>query len=351
MMKKSYDEYMDAVVLFKPKEAKFTKYNIPDIRPNEVLVKVKAVGVCGSDHSVYEGTFPAPNLPLIQGHEFSGEVTDTGVEVPKSINIDDKVTADINMSCGICYFCRMGQKLLCPDLKQIGLHANGAYAEYVKIPWRQIYKLPETMKWEHGAYVEPLACLLSGQRKIDIQPGSSVLIFGAGPMGLGHTIISKMKGAVKVIVAEINPRRLKKAEDLGADITIDSNKYNLHKEVKKQTNGIGVDYIIEAAGSSDAYKYSFDLVRRGGTILVFGAAPANESITIKPWDLLAKEIKIVSSYAGTYHHWLEAINLISDSRFNPDFIINDKIKLKELISCYESWDLDTTRLKSMVIQL
>lgn len=341
-------ESMLAAVLYKPEDIHIEKRNIKKPGSRDVLIKVKACGICGTDSHIYYGRFPVPNLPYIQGHEFSGEVVDIGGEV-QTAKIGDRVTADINISCGKCYFCHMGQKLFCPSIKQIGVHIDGAFAEYITVPEDQIHHLPDNLSWKYGAYVEPLACVLRGQERLNIQPGSTVAIIGAGPMGLAHTIISNLKGAAKVIVSEVDLSRLEKARKVGADVVINVNSADPIDIVKKETEGRGADYVIEAVGSIPTYTQAFQMVRRGGNLLVFGAAPATAEMPIKPFEIYSKELTIVSSYAGTYQTWTQAINLLSSGKFDPSEIITDSIELRNVVEGIKSISSDRKKLKIMVM--
>jgi L-iditol 2-dehydrogenase len=341
-------ESMLAAVLYKPEDIRIEKRNIKKPGSRDVLIKVKACGICGTDSHIYYGRFPVPNLPYIPGHEFSGEVVDIGGEV-QTVKIGDRVTADINISCGKCYFCHMGQKLFCPSIKQIGVHIDGAFAEYITVPEDQIHHLPDNLSWKYGAYVEPLACALRGQERLNIQPGSTVAIIGAGPMGLAHTIISNLKGAAKVIISEVDLSRLEKARKVGADVVINVNSADPIDIVKKETEGRGADYVIEAVGSIPTYTQAFQMVRRGGNLLVFGAAPATAEMPIKPFEIYSKELTIVSSYAGTYQTWTQAINLLSSGKFDPSEIITDSIELSNVVEGIKSISSERKKLKIMVI--
>jgi len=320
---------MIAAVLQNREEVRIEHIPIPKVGENDVLIKVKCCAICGTDPHIYKGRFPSP-LPLVLGHEFSGEVAETGSAVT-SVNVGDKVTADINISCGTCYYCRMGQKLFCKDIVQLGVHIHGAFAEYVKVPASNVYKLPDEMTWEEGAYVEPLACAINGQERANIRLGSTVAIIGAGPMGLAHAILARLNGASKVIITEMNQTRLQKARDLGVDHVIDASKMDSTKAIYELTNGVGADVVFEAVGSVPTYKQAFEVVRKGGTLVAYGAAPANATIDIKPFDIYSKELTIVGSYAGTYERWIKAINMISSKRFVPGDIISKVIPLEQVV--------------------
>jgi len=322
-------EMMKAAVLHKPEDLRIESVPVPEINDHEVLIQVKACGICGTDPHIFKGHFPAPT-PLILGHEFVGRVVKVGRNVT-SVKVGDKATADINISCGRCYFCRMGQKLFCKDIVQIGVHVNGAFAEYVKVPVDNVYKLPEEMTWEEGAYIEPLACAIHGQERANVTMGSTVAIIGAGPMGLVHALLAKLNGASKVIISEINQSRIQKARDLGIDYVIDASQENPIQVVLDLTEGRGADFVFEAVGSIPTYRQAFEMVRRGGVLVAYGAAPANAVMEVKPFEIYSKELTIVGSYAGTYDTWLKAINLISSKQIKPMDIITRSISLEEVV--------------------
>ncbi|WP_180954528.1 zinc-dependent alcohol dehydrogenase family protein [Bacillus sp. V5-8f] len=319
---------MKAAVTHAAKDLRIENVPVPEIKENEVLIQVKACGICGTDPHIYNGHFPAP-MPLIQGHEFAGEVVMVGSAVT-SVAVGDRVTADINISCGNCYYCRTGQKLFCENITQLGVHINGAFAEYVKAPENNIYKLPEGMTWEEGAYIEPLACVIRGQERANVKMGDTVAIIGAGPMGLAHAIMAKLNGASRVILSEMNKTRLQKAKDLGVDFVIDASEKDPVQEVLNLTEGRGADVVFEVVGAMPTYKQAFEMVRRGGTLVAYGAAPADHTLEIKPFEIYSKELTIVGSYAGTYGTWVKAIQLISSKRFNPSDIISKTITLDQL---------------------
>lgn len=320
---------MLAAVTYGAEDTRIEEVDVPAIKADEILIAVKRCGICGTDPHIYRGHFPVP-LPLIQGHEFSGEVVETGESV-KTVRIGDRVTADINISCGKCFFCRMGQKLFCKEIVQIGVHINGAFAEYIKVPESNVYKLPNDMSWEEAAYIEPLACVIRGQDRASITIGSTVAIIGAGPMGLVHAQLAKMNGASKVIISEMNQTRIEKARQLGIDHVIDASQIDPVQAVYDLTEQRGADFVIEAVGAVPTYQQAFQMVRRGGTLVTYGAAPAHAVMEIKPFEIYSKELTIVGSYAGTYDTWIKAINLISSKRFKPADIISNTVPLSRVV--------------------
>lgn len=238
-------EMMHAGVLHKPNDLRVEQVSVPAPGLDEVLLKVEVCGICGTDVHILRGHFPVPNLPFIPGHEFAGRVVQLGQGVD-NLRIGAHVTADINIGCDQCYYCRHQLRMFCPNLSQIGVHRNGAFAEYVKVPARTLYELPEDMPASHGAYVEPLACAVHGQERAGILPGSTVAIIGGGPMGLVHVQLSRLRGATQIICTELNPARRAKASELGADVVLDPGSEDVVERVHELTEGRGADCVIEA---------------------------------------------------------------------------------------------------------
>jgi threonine dehydrogenase-like Zn-dependent dehydrogenase len=225
------------------------------------------------------------------------------------------------------------------------VHDAGALAEFVVAPIQNVYVLPDTISLDAAAYVEPLACAIHGQDRIGIRVGESILIIGGGPMGLAHVALARLQGASKIIVSEPDAHRRGIAKQMGADITVDPLKENLAEILKIATDNIGPDVVIEAVGSIPTYEASVALVRRGGRILAYGAAPQDASMQLRPFDVYAKELTIVGSYAGTYDTWPRAINLIAAGRFNPALIVDTIRPLSEAIEALQSLKTDRSIVK------
>lgn len=320
---------MIAAVLYGAGDLRVEEVPKPHAGPGEVLLRVERCGICGTDLHIMRGDFPAPNLPLIIGHEFAGTIEAVGAGVTH-VGPGVKATADINIACGVCYFCRRGNKLFCPQVRQLGVHDPGGMAEYVVAPAANVYPLPKAMPLEHAAYIEPLACTVHGQDRIGIRTGETIAVIGGGPMGLAHTALAKMRGAAHVLVSEPDAGRRERATRLGADVTIDPSAGEAVERVLELTEGRGADVVIEAVGSVRTYEDAFRMVRRGGRLLAYGAAPQDASISVKPFEIYAKELTVVGSYAGTYETWPAAIELISSGRFDPGLIVDSVRPLSEV---------------------
>ncbi len=343
----SVPDTMRAAVLHGPEDLRIEEVPVPVAGPDDVIIKVDVCGICGTDVHILRGHFPVPNLPLIPGHEFSGLVVQVG-PAAEQLRVGDFVTADINIGCERCYFCRHQLRMFCPHLSQIGVHRDGAFAEYVKAPAAATYRLPDEMSPQHGAYVEPLACAVHGQERADLRPGSTVVIIGAGPMGLVHIQLSRLRGATRIIATELNPTRRAKAADLGADVVIDPTTNDAVAVVRELTEGRGADCVIEAVGSIRTYRDALDMVRVGGTVVAYGAAPSDENLAVRPFDIYSKELTIVGSYAGTYATWPDAIELIRAGRFDPNKIISNIVPLSDVVAGIEAAERDKNVIKTQV---
>lgn len=321
---------MKAAVVTKPYEMKVMEVDVPSIGPNDVLVKVKATGICGTDISIYTGKYSADKLPLIPGHEFSGIVAAVGEKV-SNVAVGDIVTADINMSCGTCFYCRQGQKLMCSEFSQLGIHMNGSFAEYVAAPKEQVHLIPEGMPFEYAAFIEPLSCAIHAFKATDVTIGSSVVIIGAGGLGIMHTQVAKLRGAAPIILVSRNKKRNEIAVKMGAvDFVVDPTKVDAVAEVKRLTNGRGADFVIESVGSAETYEEAFKMVRPGGAIAAFGITAGDTTIPVSTFDLVLKELTVAGSCAGVGKDWLEAIALLQYGRIKPDPVFSLKIPLEEL---------------------
>jgi threonine dehydrogenase-like Zn-dependent dehydrogenase len=266
---------------------------------------------------------------MIPGHEFSGTVAQVGSKA-KGLKEGDRVTADINMSCGICFYCRKGQKLMCRDFRQLGIHMDGSYAEYVKAPYEQVHKLPDSLDFLAGAFIEPVSCVIHSSKAARITHGSSVAILGAG-LGVLHGALARLRGAAPVIVIGRNPRKLAIAREMGADLTISVNEVkDPVAEVKRLTEGRGADYVVEAVGTPQTYEQAFQMVRPGGTVVAFGICAGEDTIRVKPFDLVLGEKNVASSCAGVGPDWPDAIALLAHGHIKPQPLFSMIVPLEEL---------------------
>jgi 2-desacetyl-2-hydroxyethyl bacteriochlorophyllide A dehydrogenase len=319
---------MRAAVQEKIGVLKIKEVPVPTISPKDVLIKIKYSGICGTDISIFSGKYSADFLPMIPGHEFSGVVEKIGNEVT-NIKIGDRVTADINMSCGTCFYCRRGIKLMCHDFHQLGIHYDGSFSEYVKVPANQVHIIPDKLSFLQGAFVEPVSCVIHSANAMNLKLGSNVAIIGGG-LGIIHGLINKYRGASPVILIEPNEHRLQVAKKMGIDILINPNNCDPVDEVKKITDGRGADYVIEAVGKKETYAQAIAMSRPGGTIAAFGIANGEDTIKIKPYDFVLGERTMVGSCAGVGRDWVDAITLIEGGIIKPDPMFSMLVPLEEI---------------------
>ena len=338
---------MKAAVVEKPEVLRIKQVPVPEISDREVLIKVKYTGICGTDWSIFTGKYAADKLPMIPGHEFSGTVARLGRMVT-GLKEGDRVTADINMSCGTCFYCRKGQKLMCPDFRQLGIHMDGTFTEYVKAPYENVHKLPDSLDFLSGAFIEPVSCVIHSSKAARVTHGSSVAILGAG-LGVLHGALAHLRGAAPVIVIGRNPKKLAIAREMGADVTININEVkDPVAEVKKLTEGRGADYVVEAVGTSQTYEQAFQMVRPGGTVVAFGICAGEDTIRIRPFDLVLGEKTVASSCAGVGPDWADAIALLAYGHIKPQSMFSMIVPLEELESALKELRTNPNLIKVFV---
>jgi threonine dehydrogenase-like Zn-dependent dehydrogenase len=320
---------MKAAVFEKVGVIKVKEVPIPEIGDNDVLIKVKLTGICGTDWSIYNGWYSADKLPMIPGHEFSGTIAKLGKNA-KGLKVGARVTADINMGCGTCFYCIRGEKLLCDSFTQLGIHTDGTFAEYVKAPAAQVHILPENLSFEAGAFIEPVSCVIHAAKAMDARLGSSVAIIGCG-LGVLHARMAVLRACAPVIIFGNNRKRLQIAKDMGADYAIHIDDVtDPVAEVMKLTGGRGADYVIEAVGSVKTYEQAFAMLRRGGKLSAFGIAGEHDEMKVRPFEFVLGEKKVTGSCAGVGADWPDAMTLISNGRIDPKPLFSMKVPLEDL---------------------
>jgi threonine dehydrogenase-like Zn-dependent dehydrogenase len=337
---------MKAAVIEKPEQLVIKQMPVPVINDDEVLIKVKYTGICGTDWSIFTGKYSADRLPFIPGHEFSGIVEKIGKNAV-GIKEGDPVTADINMSCGHCFYCRRGQKLMCREFTQLGIHIDGTYAEYVKAPWEQVHVLPENLDMMAGAFIEPVSCVIHSAKAMKVEIGSSIAIIGSG-LGVLHAAVARHRGAAPVIVIGRNDMKLEIAKKMGADFTINIKKEDPIQAVKKLTDGRGADYVVEAVGTPQTYEQAFEMVRPGGTVAAFGITGVDDIVRVKSFDLVLGEKNVAGSCAGVGNDWNDAIALLQYGRIKPEPLFSMIVPLEELQAALEQLRRDKSLFKVFV---
>lgn len=264
----------------------------PEPRPDEVLIKVAASGFCGSDIHILKGGH-VQKYPVIPGHEFSGVIEAVGNDVI-NFKAGDRVAADPNIFCENCDACKSNHQIHCKNLSVLGSLRDGAFAEYVTVPERCVFHIGD-LDFIQASMAEPLGCVINSHNKYEIPIGSTVLIMGAGTIGLMQMLLSKKRGAAKVVMTDIKEAQLEKAKDLGADIVIKSDEKV--EQTLRDLEPEGFDIVIDATGVPKCVEMGIRLVKYAGKMIVFGACPVGSSMTVDPFDIYFRDIQIIGSYA------------------------------------------------------
>ena len=289
----------------------------PQPREGEALVKVAACGVCGTDLHILHGEFPA-TFPLIPGHEFAGTIVQTGPGV-QDLQVGDRVCVDPNIYCRRCRFCREGKIHLCENLDPIGVRRNGGFAELCPVPQAQVYRLPDRLSFEEGAFVEPLSCVVHGIDLAGIQPGQRVLILGGGTIGGLLAQAARAAGAARVVVSEPHPERRKLLLATAADEALDPRAQSLPRDA---------DVIFEAAGLAVTARQALTVAQKGATIIFFGVVAPRERIEISPYDVFANEWTIRGSFINP-NTVQRAIDLMASGRIKVKPFLSHRFGLDQ----------------------
>ena len=302
----------------------------PSPGPDEVMIEVKAAGICGSDIHIFDEDIKLPiRPPVIIGHEFSGVVAEVGSSVTKW-KPGDRVTSETSAHvCGECLPCRTGNYNVCAEKRLIGYWFNGAFAKYCVVPSRLVHKLPDNVSFLAGALCEPLACCVNGViEKTRILPGDVVVIAGPGPIGLLSLQIAKSQGATVVLCGlSQDEKRLKLGEELGADLIINVEEEDPFQTVLKMTNGAGADVFLECSGSPNAVRMGFQLVRRMGQYTQLGLTGRSFSLD---FDLVAyKEIIVRGMLGQRWTSWNRGLKMLSKGLVKTEPLISDVLPLSQ----------------------
>lgn len=303
---------------------------IPELGEKDVLVKVAACGICGTDVHIYHGDKGSAevNPPVVLGHEMAGVVEKIGGKVT-AVQVGDHVTVDPNIYCGRCHYCQIGKKQLCTNLYAIGVNRNGGFAEYCVAPETQCYHLEPDVPLAYGAMVEPLACCIHGIDRLNLRMGDTVCIIGGGAIGLLMLQLAKMGGASKVIVSEPVAMRREIAKTLGADLTIDPANENLAERIEGYLGIPGVDVVIECVGNTIAVRQAFEIAKRGTSVLLFSVPKPGTTHPLDLMDVYKKELTVLGSMINPDTH-ARAAALINSGRIRLEEIITHAYPLSQL---------------------
>lgn len=319
---------MRVAVYYNNNDIRLEERPVPKIGPGEVLVRIHASGICGSDVMEW---YRIKKAPLVLGHEIAGEIVELGPGV-NHYKKGDRVSASHHVPCNTCIYCLTGRHTVCDTIRSTNFDPGG-FAEFVRLPAinvdRGVYPLPDELTYEEATFVEPVACILRAQRIARLQPGQSVLVIGSGMTGLLHINLARSSGAGRIIATDVQPFRLDAARRFGADVAIDA-RTDVPAAVRKYLGGRGADVVFVCTGAPVAIEQALESVDRGGTILFFAPTDPGVKIPIDVTELFFRNgVTLTSSYAGSPADHVAAVELLRAGAVQAKDMITHRFGLAE----------------------
>lgn len=319
---------MRVAVWYNNRDIRIEERPVPKIGPGEMLVRVRASGICGSDVMEW---YRLDRAPLVLGHEIAGEVAVVGEDIPE-YHVGDRITVAHHVPCNTCRYCLSGNHTVCDTLQRTNIDPGG-FAEYVRLPAinvdRGVFLLPDDMSFEDATFVEPLACILRGQKRANLQAGQSVLVIGSGISGMLHILLARTLGAGWIIAIDIENFRLKAAGKFGADVTFKAEEFSSDR-LRDANKGQLADLVIICTGAVPALNQALESVKRGGTVLFFAPTAAGVTFPLSINDVFWRtDVTLTTSYAGSPADYAAALNLIHTRRLPVSDMITHRLGLEE----------------------
>ncbi|WP_461215980.1 zinc-binding dehydrogenase [Lacticaseibacillus sp. GG6-2] len=297
---------------------------------DDVIVKVKVVGICGSDNGMYLGLNPFAELPQIMGHEFVGEVVAIGDDVD-GIAVGDHAVAEPIKYCGKCYACRQGMNGACDSLQVLGVHRDGGMQEYIKLPSKQVHKISKTIPWTTAVLSEPYTIAGNATNLAEVGLGKTVLIQGAGTIGQLTLRVAKAKGA-RVMISDVAQSKLDFAKANGADAIVNVKTEDLQQRVSEWTNGEMANVVIDAVGAPSTFEACFELASGAGRIVPLGFSTAPTTVTQKP--IMQKQLTISGSRHQSFQ-FEPIIHAIENGQLGDDGMVNQKFAFRDIQKAFD----------------
>ena len=318
---------MRVAMYYNNRDVRLEEMAVPAIGPGELLVRVKASGICGSDLMEW---YRVQKAPLVLGHEIAGEIARVGEGV-KDYRVGERVFVSHHVPCMNCRYCLSGHHSVCDTLRTTRFDPGG-FAEYIRVPKINVelgtFRLPDEMSDEEGSFIEPVGCVVRAHRFAGSRPGQAVLVVGSGISGLLHVQVARSRGAGPVVATDINTFRLKAARDLGADGTLRATE-DVPARLREMNEGRLADLVIVCTGAMPAIQQAIQSVERGGTLLFFAPTAAGAAVSIPLFEFWRNEITVLTSYAASPQDIVEAIDLIRARRMRVREMITHRLGLAE----------------------
>lgn len=333
---------MKAVYYYAPGDIRTEEAKKPQVGANEMLLKVRATAICGTDLRIYKyGHFKIPEgEKRVLGHELAGEIAEVGANV-KGYKVGMRVAVPPNVGCGNCPMCLKGFNQLCPDYDAFGISMDGGFQEYMLIPASAIERgnvieIPDSLSYEEAALTEPFSCTYNAYKALKTEPGDTVLVIGAGPIGACHVMINKLAGACKIIVADISQKRLDEMDKFGADVKINSAQKDLKQEIMKETAGFGVDVVITANSVPELQALALELAAPRGRINFFGGMPKGKEMVSLNTNLIHyKELIALATTGSSLEDFYTSLQIASSGKIPLREIATGIFTLDEAKQAFE----------------
>ncbi|MGH7810040.1 MAG: zinc-dependent dehydrogenase, partial [Candidatus Binatia bacterium] len=309
------------------RDVRLEELPVPKIGPGELLLRTRASGICGSDLMEW---YRIKKAPLVLGHEITGEVVEVGAKV-ENFQVGDRVFSSHHVPCGTCRYCLAGHQSVC-DLLRTTHFDPGGFAEYIRVPKINVelgtLRIPDSMTYDEGSFIEPLACVVRAQRFARVAEGQTVLVIGSGISGLLHIQLARARGAERIMATDISDYRLNAAKQFGADTTIHGSE-NVPAKLLELNGGRLADRVIVCAGALPAAQQAMKSVDRGGTLLFFAPTAAGVDVPIPLFEFWRDEINVVTSYAGSGEDLKESLELIRNHKVRVADMVTHRLPLAE----------------------
>lgn len=332
---------MKAIVYHAPQDIRVDDLPDPTCGDDELLVDVDACAVCGTDLKTFNHGNPRITPPLTMGHEFTGVIAQVGTKAVGDFAVGERVVMATSISCGKCFYCARGWTNLCVSLAPMGFTYPGGMAEKVVIPALalkngHVVKTPPDMPAEHAALAEPVSCAVNSIGQCELEEGATVLVLGAGPLGLMNACVARALGASKIILSEISPPRLAQAQGFGIDVLINPTEEDLAERVMAETDGLGADVAIVAAPAAQPQEQAVHLVRKRGTVVLFASLPKDNCILqMDSRAIHYGELRVVGTSDSTAKHVEKAIELLASGRVPAERLATHLLPIDEIHQAFE----------------
>lgn len=337
---------MKAVQVRKAHELIINEIEKPQIvHTTDVLVKVKRVGICGSDMHIYHGTNPLATLPRVIGHEVAGEVVEVGEDV-KGIKVGDHVVVEPIRYCGECYACRKGRPNVCEKLSVFGVHEDGGMREWFVLPEKQLHVVDSSLPWEEVVLAEPYTIGAQAIWRGGVEEGETVLIQGAGPIGICVLKLAKLMGAT-VMITDLNEERLAFAKENGADVIVNAGSEDVRKRVEEWTNGEGANVVMDAVCLPMTFELGIDVVSTAGRVVVLGFDERKAAISQLP--ITKGEVTIVGSRLQTYQ-FPKVVKLLNEGKLRHNGLVTHTYKLEDVQEAFDFIEKHPEQVRKALIE-